>query len=291
VKEKPPVTVILSSYNHENYITQAVESIVNQTYGFENIELIGIDDCSMDNTGKIFQELSKKYRFEFFQNTENKGLTTNRNWAIKRSKGAFICGCGSDDYWDEKRLDKQVSFMEKNPNYAMCYARVNYIRGGKIVPDLNNKYKGGSIFKELLVMDFHMPAPTYMIRRSVFDVVGLYDENLLIEDWYMNLKIAKNFEIGFLDDYVSYYRIHDSNISRNVKRLFGSQRKILEQYKDSPYYKKALNRYNLRKFYMYSGYLKLEAIKLIPKVLRYFYSTRFILGIKKIVFGKSKKVL
>ena len=73
-RNKPLVSVIVPAYNHELYITQTIESIVNQSYGYENIELIVIDDCSKDNTGIILKEMQKKYLFTLIHNEENIGV-------------------------------------------------------------------------------------------------------------------------------------------------------------------------------------------------------------------------
>lgn len=287
---KPLVSVVLSAYNHEDYITQCVESIVNQTYGWENIELMVIDDCSPDNTGKVLKELSDKYNFKFTQNTQNKGLVKNRNHLIKQTSGKYLCGCGSDDYWHPERIQKQVAFMEENEHYEMCYGRVYLDKNGEISTYSRN-YKSGKIFKELLTMEYHIPAPTYMFRKGVFDKVGLYDESLRIEDWYMNLKISKNHEIGFLDDYLSYYRIHETNVSRNIDMIFDNQWEILKKYKGDEYYRAAYSSFLLRKFYMYSGYNTKVSWKLLPKVIiRYPFSKKVWKGIYRILTGKETQM-
>ncbi len=289
---KPLVSVIISSYNHEDYIEKAIECIVNQSYGYENIEIIAFDDCSPDNTGKKLLKLSKKYNFSFTQNTENKGLVKNRNLGLKLAKGKYVCGCGSDDYWHLERIHKQVEFMESNPEFGMCYGKVFFVKEDDITPDPHNNYKGGHIFKDILLLKYHMPAPTYMIRRDVFEVVGFYNENLRIEDWYMSLKIADKYAIGFMNEHLSYYRIHDTNVSRNLDLIYDNQWQILSEYKDNPLYQKALNNYYLRKFYLYSKFRKSEAWNIFFKAAKKFYKPEFILGVKQLLFYKEgKKVM
>lgn len=289
-KTKPLVSVVLSAYNHEKYVGQCIESIVNQTYGWENIELLVIDDCSPDNTGSVIKELSEKHNFLFTQNKQNRGLVKNRNLLIKQANGKYLCGCGSDDYWHPERIEKQVDFMEQNEQYQMCYGRVYLDKDGEI-STYKRSYKGGKIFKELLTMEYHIPAPTYMFRKSIFDKVGLYDESLRIEDWYMNLKISKEHEIGFLDEFLSYYRIHDTNVSRNIDMIFENQWAILKKYKNSEYYRKAYSTYLLRKYYMYSGYKASVSWNLLPSVLiRYPLSKKVWKGLYRMLSGKETQM-
>jgi len=122
--KKPLVSVIISVYNHELYIKEMIESIVNQTYGFENIQLIVIDDCSGDNSAKVVQEQKSMYEFFFFQNKENKGICKNINYALTLAKGEYVCITGSDDYWALDKLTKQVVYMEAVPNAAVCSGNV-----------------------------------------------------------------------------------------------------------------------------------------------------------------------
>jgi len=286
-KVKPKVSVLLSAYNHQNYIQQCVESVLNQSYGRENIQFMAVDDCSKDQTGATLKKLSEQYGFEFVQNTMNQGLVINRNRMLSKANGKYICGIGSDDYWHPERLEKQVSFMESHPQYGMCYSRAYFIKEGEILENRDIQYKSGRIFGDLLTMKFHMPASTYMMRAEVFNHVGYYDENLKIEDWYMNLKIARQFEIGFLDDHLSFYRIHETNVSRNYDLLFDNQWKILQMYREEPLYKKAAQRYYLRKFYLFSSFKKKEAWKLVAKVLPNFTDKRLYKGLINLLFMKQ----
>jgi alpha-1,3-rhamnosyltransferase len=283
---KPLLSVVLSSYNHENYVTKTIENIVNQTYGWENIELFVTDDCSKDSTGTIIKALSEKYNFHFTQNIQNKGLVINRNAMIKMAKGKYLCGCASDDYWALDRIEKQVAFMEAHPEYPMCFGRVYKVIGDKIEKDDFPQFRGGDIFEDIFLMKYHLPAPTYMFRREIFDKVGLYDESLRIEDLYMSLKISSRYPIGFIDDYLSYYRYHDSNISKNVKFIYDNQWKILQQYTDNPLYKKAVDRYYLRKLNLYANYDRKEALLLFFKNIRNFRKKQFLTAIRKFITGR-----
>ena len=106
----PLVSVIVPCYNHEKYVEETIESIVNQTY--ENIELIVIDDGSKDASPQIIEELSKKYNFKFIHRS-NKGLSATLNEGIRLSQGKYISVCASDDKLKLDKIEKQVKFMEE----------------------------------------------------------------------------------------------------------------------------------------------------------------------------------
>ena len=82
---KPIVTAIVPAYNHAKYVKQTIESIINQTYGYDNIELLVIDDFSTDTTSDILNELSLKYDFRFFKNISNRGVVENINTLLKKA--------------------------------------------------------------------------------------------------------------------------------------------------------------------------------------------------------------
>lgn len=232
-QEKPLVSVTVSAYNHEKWVIQAIESIVNQTYGFENIQLIVMDDFSSDNTGQILKELSDRYGFCFEQNVENKGIAQNKNKLIGLCKGKYICGCASDDYWELDRLEKQVEFMESNPTFGMVYSLVKWVdeQNTILTTKRTKRLASGNIFNNLLYGNF-IPAGATLIRSEVYDKVGLYDETLIVEDHYMWLKIAYKYQIGFLDEYVAHYRKHPYNMDskKNAYLMVENKIKILSEW-------------------------------------------------------------
>ena len=114
--KQPLVSIIISCYNHQDYITACIESIVRQTY--KNIELIVIDDGSSDNSAQILEQLSQKYSFSFAQQ-QNMGLTKTLNKALAKAKGKYIAPIGSDDILMLDKTEKQVDFLENNSSIAV----------------------------------------------------------------------------------------------------------------------------------------------------------------------------
>lgn len=243
IKQQPLVSVIIVCYNHHKFIKECLVSIFNQSY--TNLELMVIDNSDNDDCKIIIESVLSENVFIYIKQ-DNIGLTKTLNKYIPLTKGKYCIMMSADDYMLSDRIKKQVFFMESNPIYEMGYGNTiavdeNSIQTGFIT---NNNYKSGSIFDELVRFKFHPPAPSYIYKRSIFDEVGLYDENIkFIEDRYMNIKIAQNHQIGFLDDFMSYHRQHKNNLTKKVPydRQIEDVYYILNQYANLPEFKSIMN--------------------------------------------------
>lgn len=236
MNNKPLVSVLVPAYNHALYVNKTIESIINQTYGFENIQLLVIDDYSIDATGAILSELSKKHGFVYFQNNGNKGVSHNLNKMLSASKGKYICFCASDDYLSLDGIEKQVNFLENNVHYGMVYSLSQWIDAeNNIIKTVRIKdYPQGNIFNKLFYGNF-IPSAAVMIKKTVFDDLGGFDESIPIEDYGMWLKISNKYEIGFLNEVISFYRKHQGNTysSRNYFKLFKVERFIINSWRNN----------------------------------------------------------
>jgi alpha-1,3-rhamnosyltransferase len=284
----PLVSVFVPSYNHARFITTCIESIVHQTY--RNFELIVIDDGSTDSSPEILRGLQKKYEFILiFQ--KNRGVAATFNRAIREFiRGQYLSACASDDYWAPEKLALQVEQMESHPEWGMCYGKNHFVNDkGFILPGYSGdekKLRGGDIFEDLMLFRFH-PHVNYMIRRSVFDRVGLYDENILTEDFYMNLKIASEYPVGYIDHYLGYYRIPAGRMKiERYALLTSSHQTVLGSYRSHPAYRKALRITSLRNFDTYSGFrgYKMPALKNMLSALGVCYHRRFLVAFLKLLF-------
>ena len=109
--EKDLVSIIMPSYNTAPYIRETIQSVLDQTY--QNWELIIVDDCSTDNTDGVVASI-KDDRIRYLKNEKNSGAAVSRNRALREAEGRWIAFLDSDDVWMPDKLEKQVSFMEKN---------------------------------------------------------------------------------------------------------------------------------------------------------------------------------
>src|SRR5471030_150111 len=113
------VSIIMPTHNSERYIEESINSVLNQTY--KNWELIIVDDNSNDNTKNIVDNINKNCRkIKYTKFNENRGAAQARNEAINKAKGRFLAFLDSDDLWDEKKLETQVSFMLENNVHFSC---------------------------------------------------------------------------------------------------------------------------------------------------------------------------
>lgn len=247
-KQEPLVTVVIPSYNHEKYIKEAVLSVINQK-NYSNIELIVIDDGSSDNSPKILEELSQQYTFRYIRR-ENRGLCKTLNEALTHSLGKYFSICASDDKFMVDKVAQQVDFLESNPNYGVCYGDIVLIdEVGNIENRVTvNNAKSGWIFKELLLGEIGIPAPSTMMRTEILRELGGYSEEVPIEDWDMWLRISQKYEIGYLNSYLACYRNHDNNTFKQSYKMFKAQKEILKKWESYQEYSHVLEVWQLKWF-------------------------------------------
>lgn len=266
----PLVSVIVPSYNHERYILQTIESIVNQTY--KSIELIVIDDGSKDKSVNILKDLQKLYNFRLITR-ENKGLCETLNEGISISNGKYIAVCASDDIYLEHKIKTQVDFMENNSDFALCYSKViSFNNDGEKKYTKSDKCKSGYIFYDLLKTNF-IPAVTQMYKKDIFDIIGNFDKTLWIEDWDMLLRISYKYQIGFIDEYLAMYRNHDTNISgsKYSDKMYKNEKAILEKWSEIKEYEKFASFWAVKWFCNLQEFDKVESKKYLKYALKRFY--------------------
>lgn len=244
----PLVSFVLISYKHKDFIGDCIESILAQTY--TNMEILFLDDASGDGTfqkAESYREkLEEKYdRVEFVENSQNHGLVKNLNRLVQMCKGKYVKFLAADDFMLLDGIEKMVEFMEKNPEHDMIYS--NGISGNEnrhFPPDnvvgsellyQKEQQSGDNIFQFLYKGDF-ICAPTVMLRRTVYERIGLYDESIGVEDWDYFLRIAKSGSIGYLHEPTVMYRMLFSSMSHSSeaasrKNMKKSTLQILEKHK------------------------------------------------------------
>ncbi|MFC3561632.1 glycosyltransferase family 2 protein [Pedobacter jamesrossensis] len=289
MKKEPLIWVIVPCYNHENYITQCIESIINQSY--KNFELVVIDDGSTDKSREVLIELQNKYAFHLeFQ--KNSGVANTLNHGLQKyANEKYVTFCASDDFWPLDKLEKQVEFMEQHPECRMCYGKAIVVdefgnERTEKTTQANLNLKGGAIFQDILFVNFHLPV-TYFFRRNVFEEVGYYRPNLWTEDFYMNLRISELGPVGFLDEYLTFYRLPQvkGKIMPNLK-MINAHLECIEMYKHSEYYEEAIKNWHYRNFRMLSGFTasKRLAYTGMLRNCNRFFTVGFLKSLTKLVF-------
>ncbi|MEW5766865.1 MAG: glycosyltransferase [bacterium] len=225
----PKVSVIIPTYNYASFISQAVESVLAQT--FQDLEIIVVDDGSTDNTRDVLKRFEGKIIYLY---QENQGAPAARNKGIKVAQGEYIGLLDADDLWMPEKLEVQVPILDQNPEVGLIYANTYNIGAlGERQPlgMANKKGLSGKIFPELLKGNF-IQSPSVLIRRDCFEKVGLFDEalgSLAAQDWDMWLRITRVFKAVYVDQVLGKYRLHTENMTRDFERIKAGQLYVLNK--------------------------------------------------------------
>lgn len=208
IMKKPLISVIMSTYNEEAYIEAALESIVKQS--FENMEIIIFDDCSTDLTVQKIKGFQDS-RIQLFCNEKNCGLTCNLNRGLRLAKGKYIARMDGDDISEVTRFEKQIAFLEENPDVFLISCHVQNFGES----DLVNKIKGNS--EELRCRMLVRPVyahPGFMMRRELIEEGYFYDESFkTAQDYEFAVRVAETHKIGMVPEILLHYRVHKKQVS------------------------------------------------------------------------------
>jgi len=190
------VSVIMSVYNGEKTIEKSIDSILNQDY--KNIELLLLDDCSEDKTFEICERYTKLYEnVKLFRNKKNLGLTKSLNILANYSEGYYLARQDADDFSSQLRISSQLEFI-KNYNLDACCTRAYVMNTKKITP-AKSFYLPKSFVMKIKNPFIH---GTLIIKKSVFNKVGQYDENFYYSQDFklMSDLINNKFKIKILKE-------------------------------------------------------------------------------------------
>lgn len=242
LKNTPLVSVIVLCYNHQNYLQQTLNSVLEQTYS--EIELIIVDDASTDSSVEEIKKFIKqnssnkliqKVKLIFLK--ENQGNCKAFNLAFAQSKGKYIIDLATDDVMHRDRISKQIKcFQNLDSKYGVVFTDVflidekdkiigthyqNYNKSKKNIPS-------GNIYQGLLVAGGLISAPSMLIRREVLEELEGYDEDLSYEDYDFWIRSSRIYEYFYLDEILTYKRklkhSHGKQfyISQNNKHLLST---------------------------------------------------------------------
>ncbi|NNG81649.1 glycosyltransferase [Acinetobacter sp. ANC 5378] len=262
----PLVSIIIASYNHEKFVQDSIQSVINQSY--KNIELIIIDDGSQDASIEKIQALvllceQTFTRFEF-RHRPNKGLSATLNEAIEWCEGKYIAALASDDAYLPEKTSHQIKIMENRSDIVALFGNINYINENNIIRKTDDREKREYLFDDILLNNHIIHSSTQLIRTSAIKDVGGYNPMIVIEDLYMWLKLVKIGKI-FVDDHiVTNYRLHDNNSIKRTTFIYNGCLDVLREYSEHPLYFRAIYRMS----WGYAAAIALENKKNSLKILR-----------------------
>lgn len=234
MQQKPLISVIMSVYNGETYLHEAIDSVINQT--FSDWELIVINDCSTDSTEKILREYEEKDgRIRVFTNEINLRLPKSLNKALSYAEGRYTARMDADDICLPTRLEQQFAFMEANPDVALSSCRFMTMKNGVVASGgCGGRCDNDSICAQLLVTNpiLHpgVIAKTEIMQKLKYDETLTCTEDL--ELWTRFAQLGYTMEI--LPAYLMIYRLHDKQItSTTAERQRKEVAKIQQTYFDA----------------------------------------------------------
>lgn len=215
----PLVSVVIPTFNRANIVTNAIESVLNQTY--KNTEIIIVDDGSTDNTRELLLTYKDKIRYV---NKTNGGASSARNLGIKQARGEYIAFLDSDDIWLPTKIEKQINVIKENNDMGIVITEIefigeagrrNYSRFRRILP------YDGFMFEHFL-KNPQITCSCILIRKNILDKVGVFDESLNTgEDIDLMLRILSIFKIAVIEEPLVFYLKKSDSLSR---RLFTGNR-------------------------------------------------------------------
>ena len=214
----PLVSIICLSYNHEDYVVEALNSVINQTY--PNIELLIADDCSTDNSVEIIQNWLQHYpKVHFSANEKNLGNTKTFNQLAKKATGEYIIDIAADDVLLPNCVEKQIEIFQKSKYKNLGIVYGNIIEINQDGTFLRNYYtelddpKSGDIYSMVIGRTTKICSVSSMVKKSVYEKIGYYDEELAYEDLDLWIRASRLFDFEYFPEIVAKKRETPNSLS------------------------------------------------------------------------------
>ena len=200
----PLVSVVVPVFNGERFLREAVQSVLDQQYS--PVEIIVIDDGSTDGTASVARSLPEPVRY---LHQTNQGPSAARNRGIEQAQGSLIAFADADDLWQAQKLKLQLPYLIEDPTIDIVLGRIQQVR-------LSEADNGETRADEFADPAFSVNLGSAVIRKSVFDRVGLFDETMRYSedvDWFMRAREA-GAAVVTIDAVTLLYRHHEQNMTR-----------------------------------------------------------------------------
>ena len=251
IKVNPLVSIIIPVYNGENYIRDAINSAINQTY--KNIEIIVVNDGSTDNTEEIVKSYGNKVRY-FYKG--NGGVSSALNYAIKAARGDYISWLSHDDIYYTNKIEEEVNELKNVDEKTVIYSGFEFVNEKlELITTFENSSKVeyrrlNNNFYSILLSD--IGGCTLLIPKEVFNNVGFFDEKLLcVQDYDFWFRMFKyGYKVKYIPKVLLQYRMHgkqDSNSKKDFLKNEGNEVWInmLKNINDDEYQGIFFNKYNV----------------------------------------------
>jgi len=222
VEKEIAVSVTMITYGHAAYIEEAINGVLNQECTF-NVELIIADDNSPDNTEEVVRKFLKdhprKHWVRYTKHSVNKNMLGNSQWSFDQARGKYIAICEGDDYWsDPLKLQKQVDFLEENPDYGLVYTKA------RVYEEKTQKFwkrtQGSAIGKKGVLHSNPIAALTTLMRNDLYKLY-VVEEKEMLSAWAMGdypkwIWFYYNSKIHFMNETTAVWRKLENSASNFV---------------------------------------------------------------------------
>lgn len=232
----PLVSVVIPTYNREEYLEIAIQSVVNQSY--TNIEILVIDDGSKKEYAK---KICAKFSNCFYYFKENGGLSSARNYGISVAKGEYIAFLDDDDFWENSKIEKQVKILLNNPAIDCVHSSVAVVDKngkftGKYYGAAQNKIdkRSGYVFWNALGI-WVIKSPTPLLRKKVFQPDLLFDESIKVgEDIDFYQRMFYRHRVFYINEPLACYREYDDleRLSVQPEKYIGIEKQMFANFKN-----------------------------------------------------------
>jgi glycosyltransferase involved in cell wall biosynthesis len=247
----PSVSVIIPNYNHARFLRERIDSILDQSY--QDFEVILLDDCSTDNSRDILVAYADDSRVRIEFNVKNSGSTFKQwNKGVRLAKGKYVWVAESDDYADQRLLERLVAVLEGDSAIAFAFCRSRDVTEDGQVKGFVDSYLedlDGHRWKADYIGDGDEECRNYFVacnivpnasavvfRKEIYDGVGGADETLrACGDWKLWADMAHTRKVAYICEALNYYRSHDATVrsesTLHVPEILGVVRDLLERFK------------------------------------------------------------
>jgi glycosyltransferase involved in cell wall biosynthesis len=303
MESRPSVSIIMPCYNGQQYIADAIESVLRQEY--QDFEIIIIDDASTDSSYQVIEAYLSDTRISFHRNLVNGGIPLSRNAGILRSKGDFITFLDQDDFWLPEFLSSLIGESRNKPDCGLIFCDFYLLfenKGARRIIRNPNPPKPYKFLKRLFLHRISIETfmQTALVKRECFDSLGLLDESLkVLDDFEFWLRVAGRYPMGRLDVPLVVKRQHaESALGKSKDAVFIDKLSISVK---APRFYPELTQYVSRRdstilcdwalFLMKSGDFKGAKSRFMQSLRSNNLNTLTYVGLLSLLFGKKGRYI
>lgn len=213
----PLVSVLMTTYNAEPFIGQAIQSVFDQSY--ENWELLILDDASTDKTRAIIDSYTDQRIRRIYQ-VSNIGYVASKNILLNEFRGSYACFLDADDWMSKNRIAKQLEVFTVQPEVGACMCNYWRVQPDGLQTPMN--FYTSSQFVDVRTDEINFAGAGIMFTKEVVDQVGgyeMYFDKLMGDDNYWAFKVAEKFKFYYLEQPLYFYRANPNSITATFNNL------------------------------------------------------------------------